>query len=131
MIASIEQMPGYNISISTIVSCTTKNTNLWLINILKDTYNNLGQEALAFEAIALSVHDEADELDVVKEIFSDIPLRWTWAHHLAHREQVLIPFDWFYAINEFNGPSAGNCVEEALLQGICEVVERHDSCCFR
>ena len=30
-------------------------------------------------------------------------------------------------INEFNGPSAGNCVEEALSQGICEIVERHVS----
>ena len=96
-------------------------------NFILDTYRNLGQEALAFEAIAFSVHDESDDLDLVKEIFSDIPLRWTWAHHLAHHKQALIPFDWFYAINEFNGPSAGNCVEEALLQGICEVVERHVS----
>ena len=38
---------------------------------------------------------------------------------------MLIPFDWFFAINEFNGPSAGNCVEEAISQGICELVERH------
>ncbi|MCP4756019.1 MAG: hypothetical protein GY866_34595, partial [Proteobacteria bacterium] len=38
-----------------------------------------------------------------------------------------IPFNWFYAINEFNGPSAGNCVEEAVLQGVCELVERHTS----
>jgi ribosomal protein S12 methylthiotransferase accessory factor len=30
-------------------------------------------------------------------------------------------------INEFNGPSAGNCTEEALSQGICELVERHTS----
>jgi ribosomal protein S12 methylthiotransferase accessory factor len=30
-------------------------------------------------------------------------------------------------INEFNGPSAGNCSEEALSQGICELVERHAS----
>ena len=33
----------------------------------------------------------------------------------------------FFAINEFNGPSAGNCVEEAISQGICEVIERHTS----
>ena len=43
------------------------------------------------------------------------------------KKEVLIPFDWFFAINEFNGPSAGNCVEEALIQGICEIVERHTS----
>jgi ribosomal protein S12 methylthiotransferase accessory factor len=30
-------------------------------------------------------------------------------------------------INEFNGPCAGNCDEEALIQGICELVERHTS----
>jgi ribosomal protein S12 methylthiotransferase accessory factor len=36
-----------------------------------------------------------------------------------------MPFSWFFAINEFNGPSAGNSYEEAALQGICEIVERH------
>ncbi|PIV99543.1 MAG: hypothetical protein COW41_07620, partial [Deltaproteobacteria bacterium CG17_big_fil_post_rev_8_21_14_2_50_51_6] len=30
-------------------------------------------------------------------------------------------------MNEFNGSSAGNCAEEAISQGICEVVERHVS----
>jgi ribosomal protein S12 methylthiotransferase accessory factor len=40
---------------------------------------------------------------------------------------VLIPVDWFYLINEFNGPAAGNALEEAILHGICEVVERHVS----
>ena len=46
---------------------------------------------------------------------------------MTREEDILIPFDWFYAINEFNGPSAGNCIEEALSQGICEIVERHVS----
>ena len=54
-----------------------------------------------------------------------LPLKWTRAFNLTHRETVLIPFDWFYAINEFNGPCAGNTIEEAVLQGISEVVERH------
>jgi ribosomal protein S12 methylthiotransferase accessory factor len=48
-------------------------------------------------------------------------------YNLTQQEPMLIPFDWFFAINEFNGPSAGNCREEAILQGICEVVERHVS----
>ena len=54
-------------------------------------------------------------------------MKWTWGYNLTREQEVLIPFDWFYAINEFNGPSAGNCVEEALIQGICEIVERHTS----
>ncbi|HDO30472.1 MAG TPA: tetratricopeptide repeat protein, partial [Desulfobacteraceae bacterium] len=40
-------------------------------------------------------------------------------------EDVLVPFSWFYAINEFNGPAAGNTYEEAILQGVCEIIERH------
>ena len=36
-----------------------------------------------------------------------------------------LPLHWFYLIEEYNGPAAGNCLEEAILQGLCEVVERH------
>jgi ribosomal protein S12 methylthiotransferase accessory factor len=52
-------------------------------------------------------------------------MRWTWARNLTRDKDVLVPFSWFYAINEFNGPCAGNTIEEAILQGISEVVERH------
>ncbi|MFO7877332.1 MAG: YcaO-like family protein, partial [Desulfovermiculus sp.] len=33
--------------------------------------------------------------------------------------------DWFRTINEFNGSSAGNAPVESVLQGLCELVERH------
>jgi ribosomal protein S12 methylthiotransferase accessory factor len=73
------------------------------------------------------VHDPSEDVERAKEIFSGLPLQWTWAYNLSAQEEVLVPFNWFYAINEFNGPCAGNCVEEALSQGISEVVERHVS----
>jgi ribosomal protein S12 methylthiotransferase accessory factor len=92
-----------------------------------EEYRNLKDHALPFELIALSVHDDSDELDKAREVFSKIPLQWTSAYNMTKQEEVLIPFDWFFAINEFNGPSAGNCVEEALSQGICEITERHVS----
>jgi ribosomal protein S12 methylthiotransferase accessory factor len=96
-------------------------------NFFVDEYRNLTDRALPFESIALSVHDNSQDLDTAKEVFSRLPLKWTWAYNLTRQEEVLIPFNWFYAINEFNGPSAGNCVEEALSQGICEIAERHVS----
>lgn len=96
-------------------------------NFFVEEYRNLESGAIPFELIARSVHDESEEAQRVKEVFSGIPLQWTWAYNLTSQEEVLIPFNWFYSINEFNGPSAGNCVEEALIQGICEVVERHVS----
>jgi ribosomal protein S12 methylthiotransferase accessory factor len=96
-------------------------------NFFTDIYPNVRDKAIAFEMIAKSVHDESDDLPVSRIIFESLPLKWTWGYNLTREEEVLIPFDWFFAINEFNGPSAGNCVEEALIQGICEIVERHTS----
>ncbi|MEJ2586094.1 MAG: YcaO-like family protein [Deltaproteobacteria bacterium] len=96
-------------------------------NFITDEFRNLTDRAIGFEAIAQSVHDDADDVDAAREIFSRLPLKWTTAYNLTRGETVLIPFDWFFAINEYNGPSAGNCVEEAISQGICELVERHVS----
>lgn len=96
-------------------------------NFFIDRCRNLQNRALPFEFIARSVHDDSSDLDRARRVFSNLPLKWTWAHNLTRDETVLVPFDWFFAINEYNGPSAGNCVEEALSQGICEIVERHVS----
>jgi len=92
-----------------------------------DTHAHLKDKAIPFDLVARSVHDSSDELEISRGFFENLPLQWTWSYNLSRQEPVLIPFTWFYAINEFNGPSAGNCQEEALMQGICEVVERHVS----
>jgi len=88
---------------------------------------DMNGHALPFEEIAKSVHDDSRELDISRKIYATLPMKWTWGFNLTRNKPVLIPFDWFFTINEFNGPSAGNCVEEAISQGICEVVERHVS----
>jgi ribosomal protein S12 methylthiotransferase accessory factor len=96
-------------------------------NFFVETYRNLKDQALPLDMIALSVHDQSEDVERAKEIFSGLPLKWTWAYNLTAQQEVLVPFNWFYTINEFNGPCAGNCVEEALSQGISEIVERHVS----
>ena len=96
-------------------------------NFVIDTWNNLKDRAMPLGMIAKSVHDASNDLEKTRKIFSDIPMKWTWGFNLTNGQKTLVPFDWFFAINEFNGTSAGNCVEEALCQGICEVVERHVS----
>ena len=97
-------------------------------NFITDTYANLknsGQPLLPLSRLLLSVHDEKTEVATLERLIEDIPIQWTWATNLNSGEMLLVPFSWFYAINEFNGPSAGNTYEEAILQGICELVERH------
>jgi ribosomal protein S12 methylthiotransferase accessory factor len=96
-------------------------------NFIMDTYRHVANRAIPFEMIAQSVHDDSDELQVTRPLFDNLPLKWTSGFNLTRAEEVLVPFDWFFMINEFNGPCAGNCVEEAISQGICEIVERHVS----
>ena len=85
------------------------------------------ETVISFDMIAKSVHDESDDLPAARKIFENLPLKWTWAYNLTREKEILVPFDWFFSINEFNGPSAGNCAEEAISQGICEIIERHTS----
>ncbi len=96
-------------------------------NFFVERYCNVAKNAIGFEMIAQSVHDDSEDLDTARKIFETLPLKWTKAFNLTRNQEVVIPFSWFFTINEFNGPSAGNCVEEALSQGICEIVERHVS----
>lgn len=96
-------------------------------NFFFEKYSNIRNAAISFDMIAKSVHDSSEDIGITRKIFENLTLKWTWAYNLTRKAEVLIPFNWFYMINEFNGPSAGNCVEEALSQGICEIVERHVS----
>ncbi len=96
-------------------------------NFETGTPADMKEKALPFEEIAKSVHDNSKELEISRKIYETLSMKWTWAFNLTRKEPVLVPFDWFFTINEFNGPSAGNCAEEAISQGICEVVERHVS----
>ncbi len=54
-------------------------------------------------------------------------IKWKFVPALLIKEQkeIYLPVDWFRRLNEFNGSSAGNTFEESILQGGCELVERH------
>jgi ribosomal protein S12 methylthiotransferase accessory factor len=94
-------------------------------NFVTAPANKIKEPKMSFAHIARSVDDDSDDLTVVSKFFGELPLKWTWAQNLTTGEVVMVPFNWFWTINQFNGSSAGNCNEEALCQGICEVIERH------
>jgi ribosomal protein S12 methylthiotransferase accessory factor len=80
--------------------------------------------------------DPAHRLHSVPEPFrTDLPVDWTPAWSLTHDRQQLVPAayawyghpdvkDHFYCFADSNGTAAGNCREEAIVQGFCELVER-------
>jgi len=90
-----------------------------------ETMSKAGYPILDLKYLLRSVHDVHTDVKLLQQLLSGIPMQWAWATNISLGKDFLIPFSWFYAINEFNGPSAGNTCEEAALQGICEIVERH------
>ncbi len=89
------------------------------------TMRDAGYPVMPCQTLLDSVHDTTHTPELLERLLDDLPLQWTWATGLTSEKNLLVPFSWFFAINEFNGPSAGNTYEEAILQGISEVVERH------
>jgi len=81
--------------------------------------------ALDFSYLSRSLFDSTPEVAAAAEIYQDWPLAFAPATNLTTGAPVYLPFHWFYLIEEYNGPAAGNCHEEAVLQALCEVVERH------
>ncbi len=97
-------------------------------NFLSGDYTTMigaGYPVLDMKYLLDSVHDTHTDVKVLQQLLEEIPMQWIWATNISLNKDVLIPFSWFYAINEFNGPSAGNTYEESALQGICEIIERH------
>jgi len=66
----------------------------------------------------------------------DLQLEWIWGYSLTYEEPVLVPANFIFLpytagrpsqyIADFdsNGLATGNCLEEAILHGLLEVVER-------
>ena len=79
---------------------------------------------LPVSEIALSVSDTLPD-EQIKSLMDLVSWRFVPATRLDTGEEVLVPLEWFRKINEFNGSSAGNTPEESILQGVCELVERH------
>lgn len=84
-----------------------------------------GYPVMDIDFLLTSVHDTSLSPEMLAGLLKGLPMQWTWATNLTRDEEVMVPFSWFFAINEFNGPSAGNTTEEGILQGVCEIVERH------
>ncbi len=71
-----------------------------------------------------SVLEEMPE-EKALEIMDLRPWRFHPATDIGAGREENIPLEWFKALGEFNGSSAGNTHEESILQGACELVERH------
>ncbi len=86
---------------------------------------DLAGQALPFSLLCRSLFDTSLAATAAARFYEDWPLYFVPATNLTRGEAFYLPIHWFYLIEEYNGPSAGNCLEEAVLQALSEVVERH------
>ncbi len=93
---------------------------------------------VSLEHLLQAVQCREDLSSDMQRLLNDFALPWADGIHVnrvvfsgnAVSEEtatVNIPFQWFWIINEYNGSASGNSLEEAGVQAISEVVERH--CC--
>jgi ribosomal protein S12 methylthiotransferase accessory factor len=80
--------------------------------------------------------DPSHRLHLVPERFrTDLPVDWSVGWSLTENSERLVPAGMvyyghpdlarhFYCVSDSNGSASGNTIEEAVLQGFCELVER-------
>jgi ribosomal protein S12 methylthiotransferase accessory factor len=83
-----------------------------------------GDRLLPISYVIQSVADTVSEDDAAR-ILDLLPWRFAPVTDIGAGQEFMTPLDWFKKLNEFNGSSAGNTLEESMLQGGCELVERH------
>jgi ribosomal protein S12 methylthiotransferase accessory factor len=79
---------------------------------------------MPLELIAASTGENTAP-EKIRQIMDLIPWRFEACTNLYSGREYYAPMDWFRMLNEFNGSSAGNTAMESILQGTCELVERH------
>lgn len=90
---------------------------------LLHTYNAIKDTVPDFKLFFPLLKHVPDEADVMEEL-ADIPLYWAPAYNLTRAQNTFVP-EFYSDIVGTNGLAAGNSLEEAILQGICEIIERH------
>lgn len=67
-----------------------------------------------------------DDKQKYSSIIKDIPMHWVGGYSLTKKRNSFYPVNWNNLYQSSNGLASGNTNEEAICQGICEVIERHN-----
>ncbi len=93
-----------------------------------DTYNNLASEnaILPDDSYFLFNFIDLTDREKLTDEIKNIPIKWIKGFSLITKKEVYYPISWHNQIFSSNGLAAGNTLEEALLQAICELIEREN-----
>ncbi len=86
-----------------------------------------GEDLMPIEEVIKACHDSISP-EQGRQIMNLRSWLFVPALRIADQRLIQAPLDLFKTLGEFNGSSAGNTDVESLLQGACELVERHVCC---
>lgn len=76
------------------------------------------------KALHLKYHSE-EAVSKAGRLIETLTFDWVEAFCPTSGGEFWLPFSWFWPLNEYNGSASGNSFEEAAVQALSEVVERH------
>jgi ribosomal protein S12 methylthiotransferase accessory factor len=76
------------------------------------------------KALHLKYHGE-EAISKAGRLIETLTFNWVKAFCPTGGGEFWLPFSWFWPLNEYNGSASGNSFEEAAVQALSEVVERH------
>lgn len=88
-----------------------------------------GTDLIPIEELILACRDEKIDASQAERVMDLREWLFLPVTEVLGGKVCYAPLELFKELNEFNGCSAGNADAESILQGACELVERH-VCCF-
>ena len=102
--------------------------------VVHDSYRNLSDRALNPAEVGVYSEDQYATIDFPYKPFNpDLPMNWVWGYSLLQERSILVPERLAYyslglgdsfVMEGSNGCALGGSLEEAILYGMMEVVER-------
>lgn len=91
---------------------------------IKASYDELSEkiDMSAYKNI-FTIHYYAEK-EKNQKLLKSIPLFWVEAYDLVNKKPILFPVNFVDLTRSSNGLAAGNTKEEAITQGLCELIER-------
>jgi len=88
---------------------------------------DLDGDVLPLGDMLKAVHAKNQGEDSLKawKLIKSLPFDWVRAYRPLDGREFWLPFSWFWPLNRYNGSASGNSLEEAAVQALSEVVERH------
>ena len=80
------------------------------------------EKCIKFEDLLGTFHPSRDKLSLLKK--QEYANHWVDAYSLTRNTEVKIPIKFIRVISGTNGLASGNTIEEAIVQGACEIFER-------